>query len=287
MAQPARSSPCRWKMSRASLAATAITAPGLKRSMPALSQPGWLKRSPRLKIPGSGTNGRQPAANRLVPGPKLFGAAAGEILTAWSIATYIDRVAEAGKAEYALPMYVNVWLGEGEWAIPGESDLAGGAVAKLLDIYRWYTPHLDLVAPDIYIADLQGYEYECASYARQDNPLFIPESAPGGTNVWQMWKALAKYNAIGYCFFAVEHILAADGTLRPDMAPLVESFQAAASAIPLLLKYQGAGHLYAVAQEEGAGAQRLVFEGWWGLAEWGNSRFAVRRWAGLAPPGGG
>ena len=41
-------------------------------------------------------------------------------MTAWSIANYIDGVAEAGKAVYDIPMYINVWLMEQrEWSMAG------------------------------------------------------------------------------------------------------------------------------------------------------------------------
>ena len=87
---------------------------------------------------------------------EMFGWAGGEMMTAWSIACYIDAVAAAGQAAYDLPMYLNVWLGEGGWAVSGESYPSGGAVGKVLDIYRWFTPHIALIAPDIYAADSRG-----------------------------------------------------------------------------------------------------------------------------------
>lgn len=40
----------------------------------------------------------------------MFGEAANEVFMAWSYASYIEAVAHAGKAEYALPMYVNAQL---------------------------------------------------------------------------------------------------------------------------------------------------------------------------------
>ena len=36
-------------------------------------------------------------------------------MTTLSIATYIDTLAEAGKAIIDLPMFVNVWMMEGNW----------------------------------------------------------------------------------------------------------------------------------------------------------------------------
>ena len=110
--------------------------------------------------------------------PELFGWSAGELMTAWSFATYIDGVAEAGKAVYHIPMFINVWTMEGNkpWSIPGEDYPSGGAVTTMLDIYKWFTPHIDLIAPDIYLLNPRRYESMCAAYARDDNPLFTPES---------------------------------------------------------------------------------------------------------------
>jgi hypothetical protein len=199
----------------------------------------------------------------------LFGATAGELMTAWSIANYIDRLAEAGKAIYDLPMYINVWLGEAGWSLPGESYPSGGAVGKVLDIYKWFTPHIDLIAPDIYVADSRGYETECATYTRDDNPLFVPESAPDSSNPWLMFRAVADYNAIGYAFFGLEQIVAEDGSLRPEAHMVADSFRCLAAAIPLLLRYQGTGQVHAVVQEENQVAQQLTLDGFLGLVEFG------------------
>jgi beta-galactosidase GanA len=201
--------------------------------------------------------------------PKVFGWAAGEMMSAWSIAMYIDSIAEAGKSVYDIPMYINVWLGEHGWRIPGESYPSGGAVGRTLDIYKWFTPHIDLIAPDIYVSNDRGFETMCALYARDDNPLFIPESTPGGSNAWNIFRALGDYNAIGYAFFAVEHILAEDGSLRADHQMLVDSFRCAKAAIPLLLAYQGTGKVHAIVQEENLRAQALSLDGWMGMAEFG------------------
>lgn len=199
--------------------------------------------------------------------PELFGWAAGELLSAWSIAAYIDGVAEAGQASYDIPMYINVWLGAGR--LPGEGYPSGGAVSKVLDIYKWFTPHVGLIAPDIYIQDSRNYESVCASYARDDNPLFVPESAPGSGNTWNMFRAIANYNAIGYHFFAVEHIVAEDGSVRPECQMIVDSVRCVAAAIPLLLKYQGTGKIHAIIQEELMLTQLLDLDGYLGLVLFG------------------
>jgi hypothetical protein len=204
--------------------------------------------------------------------PDLFGAAGGEMMSAWSIATYIDRLAEAGQAVYDIPMYINVWLGEMGWRIPGDSYPSGGAVVKTLDIYVWFTPHIALIAPDNYIQDSRGYEAISAAYSRPDNPLFVPESGPIGSNAWNMFRAIADYNAVGYACFGIEHMIAPDGTPQPFAQMVVDSFRCAAAAIPLLLKYQGTGKIHAVIQEEGMGHQVLKLEGYHGMAQFGPGR---------------
>ena len=199
---------------------------------------------------------------------EVFGPLAGELFTAWSIAVYIDRLAEAGKAAYALPMYVNVWLHQ-DWELAGESYPSGGAVRNALDIYKWFAPHLDLIAPDIYIGDSRTYEAICATYAREDNPFYVPESGSQGSNAWLMFRAVADFNAIGYHCFGVESILAEDGSIRPEARQVVDSFRCLAGAVPLLLKFQGTGKIHAVVQEENLGVQMLSLEGYLGRVQFG------------------
>ena len=202
---------------------------------------------------------------------EAFGWEGGELLTAWTIARYIDRIAEAGKEAYPLPMYVNVWLGEVEWSIPGDSYPSGGAVTKVLDIYRWCAPHLDLIAPDIYPQDPFGFRRLCEAYSRGDNPLLVPESPTGGANAWNIFRAIADHCAIGYACFGVERMLDEAGALRPEAQELAGSWRAVAAAIPLILTYQGTGRLHAVAQDENMSFQRLDLDGYIGLAQFGDA----------------
>ncbi len=210
----------------------------------------------------------------------VFGRHGAELLTAWSIARYTDRIAEAGKGVYPLPMYVNVWLGEVEWGVPGDSYPSGGAVTRVLDVYRWFAPHLDLIAPDIYPQDPFGFRRLCGVYSRADNPFLIPESPTGGANAWNVFRAIADHGAIGYACFGVERVIDDDGALRPESAELAGSWQAVAAAIPLILRYQGTGQLHAVAQDEYMASQRLELDGYTGLAVFGDAAvaYATKDW---------
>jgi hypothetical protein len=199
--------------------------------------------------------------------PELFGPHAGEFMTAWQIAHYIDGLAAAGKAVYRVPMTINVWLGEGGRRLAGEYP-SGGAVAKVLDIYKWFTPHIDIIAPDIYSASSAGYRFECEAYRRPDNPLFVPESGRAGSNARHMFYALGQYDAIGYFAFGIESMLDQEGNLRPESAPVAASFRAARLAIPLLLEHQGAGRVHAIVQEEHAAEQYLDLDGYIGVVRY-------------------
>ena len=59
-----------------------------------------------------------------------------EIFMAWSYARFVEHVAEAGKKEYPVPMFVNVW-GTTGW---GKSP-RGEAIDHVLDVWRAAAPH--------------------------------------------------------------------------------------------------------------------------------------------------
>ena len=198
----------------------------------------------------------------------LFGWQAGEFLSAWAVARYIDSVAAVGQTVYDIPMYMNVWLmevrrGDSRWMLPGESYPSGGGVTKVLDITRWFTPHLALIAPDIKFYNLRSFEAVCASYSRADNPFFLPETPPA----LSLFRAIADYNLLGYSrMYLLESIVAPDGSVRPGSQMGVDTIRCVASAIPLILKYQGTGRIYAVVQEDDIDAQRFDMEGYLGAA---------------------
>jgi hypothetical protein len=181
--------------------------------------------------------------------PELFGREAGKIMNTWSIARYIDGVAESGKAVYDIPMFIN------------------GINHQHLDVWKRATPHIDMIAPDIYTENSRIFENICAIHTREDNPLFVPES-----NADQyMFRAIADYNAIGYFFYGLEHLInPRDSSLRPDSQMVVDNIQATMAIAPLLLKYQGTGKIHAVIHEENLPSQRLDLEGYIGVVEFGD-----------------
>ena len=77
-----------------------------------------------------------------------------EIFMAWNFARYIGRVAEAGKAEYPMPMYVNCpQFGFGKAPAPVRGGQSGGPMPDAMDVWRAGAPRIDIFAPDIYGSD--------------------------------------------------------------------------------------------------------------------------------------
>jgi hypothetical protein len=179
---------------------------------------------------------------------EVFGPDADEYFAAYSVATYINEVAKAGKAVYNLPMYVNAWLrGERTLERPGDTYPSGGPTFNVLDIWKAVTPDINLIAPDIYHSDFIAFQRDCNYYRRPDNPLFIPETGGTTVNARYLFYALAD-GALGFSPFGVDEL---DGTrkLRPELAAMAMNYQLLAPAIPTLTELQSAGKLHCAVAE--------------------------------------
>jgi hypothetical protein len=160
---------------------------------------------------------------------EVFGEGGAEVFMAWHIGRYVDRVAEAGKAEYGLPMLANAWLKVGASAVAGFYP-SGGPVYTMLDVWKAAAPHIDVLAPDIYAADFRGV---CAAYTRPDNPLIIPETHRDARAASTALYAFAQHDAICFAPFGI------DGAQVPH--PLTDSYRLLAEMMPLLCERQGQG----------------------------------------------
>jgi beta-galactosidase GanA len=167
---------------------------------------------------------------------EVFGRGLGtdEIFMAWHYARYIGRVAKAGKAEYALPMYVNAALIRPNFK-PGQYPSAG-PLPHLMDIWRAGAPEIDLLAPDIYFPNFVEW---VEKYHRSGNPLFIPEAGRGAENPANAFYAIGKHDAIGFSPFAIEDIA------RPD-SELALAYGVLRQLSPVILEKQGTGAMMGV-----------------------------------------
>jgi len=199
-----------------------------------------------------------------------FGDHGSECMNAYATASYINAVVEAGKAVYDIFMYTNVWLDNQGWNVPGFNYPSGGAVARTLDIWKYAGPALDLIAPDIYHPDKEEYERAMRIYDRDDNALYIPESACDGEyNIRGIFHAIADHNSIGHHVFGVETMVDNDGYLRDAMIPMVKSLSMVNDILPLILKYQGTGRIHAITQNEGQTHGYYEFGDWMCQVEFG------------------
>jgi len=165
---------------------------------------------------------------------EVFGEAATEVFMAWRYASYIDSVAQAGKRQYALPMYVNAQL-PSLMERPGEYP-SGGPHPYYLQVYRAVAPAIDFYSPDIYWPE---FEYWVREYQIQGNPIFIPEarieSAP--------YNALYAYGAaraFGFCPFGIDSLHAPASSTDP-MPAIMQTYAALSSLEDMLSTAQSAG----------------------------------------------
>jgi hypothetical protein len=174
--------------------------------------------------------------------PEIFGASkqTDELFMAYHYSRYVDQVAAAGKQQYALPLYTNVWMNyvgsdgdnqfpniAGGGGFPGDYP-SGGAVVNVLDIWQKYAPNLDFIAPDVYLND---YASSCAHYRHRGQPLFIPEQRRDEYGARRIWTAYASYQALGVSPFGID-------TLNPKDSPFRRHYGLLAQVSDLVLEAQ-------------------------------------------------
>jgi|SRR5450432_82670 len=134
---------------------------------------------------------------------KIFGEDADEYFQAWSVARFIDQVAASGKAEYGLPMYINVALRDPLTHPKATNYESGGATDNVIPLWKVAAPHIDLLAPDIYLPGTEVVLKVLELYHRVDNPLFVPEIAFIPENLKYLYSVLG-FGGIGYSPFGID-----------------------------------------------------------------------------------
>ena len=153
-----------------------------------------------------------------------------EIFMAWYFARYTNRVAETGKTEYALPMFVNAALIRPGHR-PGQYPSAG-PLPHLMDVWRAGAPKIDFLSPDIYF---QNFAEWVRRYDRSGNPVFIPEAMPGPVDSVNALYAIGQHNAIGFSPFSIDSLDA------ETTAAVTESYELLTQLTALVLANQGKG----------------------------------------------
>ena len=141
---------------------------------------------------------------------EVFPGVADEAFQAWHQARYVNAVAEAGKREFPIPFYCNVWLAyppgelpERRIPTPGIGYPSGGPNQRMLPIWKAAAPSIDLIGPDLYSSSPDFVLAVMDTYARPDNPLWIPESGQGDEYAPYFFSALGR-GGIGFSPFGVD-----------------------------------------------------------------------------------
>ena len=163
---------------------------------------------------------------------EIFGEGLGtdEIFMAWHYAQYTNRIVDAGKTEYPLPMFVNAALIRPNYK-PGQYPSAG-PLPHIIDIWRAGGPLIDFFSPDIYF---QNFAEWCLKYHRSGNPLFIPEAIRDAQASANVFYAIGQHDSIGFCPFSIESINDADND------PIAKAYDVLSQLAPVILKNQGKG----------------------------------------------
>src|SRR6476660_2908485 len=165
---------------------------------------------------------------------EVFGKGPGtdELFMAWYFARYANRVADAGKAEYSLPMFVNAALIR-PGHMPGQYPSAG-PLPHLMDIWRAGAPKIDFLSPDIYF---QNFAEWVRRFDVSGNPVFIPEAMPGPIDSVNGMYAIVQHNAIGFSPFSI------DSLDEQTTENLTASYDLLKQLSALILEHQGEGSI--------------------------------------------
>jgi Domain of unknown function (DUF5597)/Beta-galactosidase len=132
-----------------------------------------------------------------------FGADADEFFHVWHVASFIGKVAAAGKSIYPLPMLVNASIRNPLSPGPPTSYQVGGPNDNVFPLWKAAAPAVDILSPDIYLSNTEAYLKALDLYNRPDNPLFVPETIGHGALTRFLFAAIGR-GAIGYAPFGMD-----------------------------------------------------------------------------------
>ncbi len=163
---------------------------------------------------------------------------ADEVFMAWHVARFIDEVAAAGKAQYALPMYANAWLGPQRADDQAGNYPSGGPVPRVFDVWAAGGKHLDWLSPDVYVDDFPGW---ASRYVTATNPLFVPEAR---FVVGNLFETLGRFRGMGFGPFGIE-----DGVADNQIA---DAYRVLGGMLPVIADAQARGTVHGFVLEPAA-----------------------------------
>ena len=134
----------------------------------------------------------------------VFGKDADEFFHAYQIAHYVNQIAQAGKAVYPLPMYVNAALSDPLKDQDPSTYASGGPTRTVLDVWKAAAPAIDLLAPDIYVSKYEVAMADIGWYHRPDNALLVPEIGDQASYARYFFSVLGN-QGIGFSPFGIDY----------------------------------------------------------------------------------
>ncbi|MYM24822.1 beta-galactosidase [Duganella sp. FT135W] len=234
---------------------------------------------------------------------QVYGDYADEYFHAYSIASYIEEIAKAGRAVYNLPMYVNNSQRDSTedpikpWH---ENFASGGPTYDVIDIYRAAAPHIDFAGPDIYGPDWKKFTASLNHFQRKDNPLMVPEMSNAPEYVRYTWLVLGR-GAIGFSPFGIDYAdysnypLGHKATDKTMVEPFGKIYAAFRPMERQWAKWSFEGRTYGVAEGDDRQPQTLDMKGWKATISFREWQFGEREYfkhikdlpAGTESPNGG
>lgn len=177
-----------------------------------------------------------------------------EIFMAWYYARYADAVAQAGKQELPVPMYMNSWLVQDTDKTPGDWP-TGGPVEHNHDLYRAGAPGIDVLSGDFHGID---FVENATRYTRFGNPLFTPEERASAEGIANAFLAYGHFKALGWSVIGIDSVQRLQGAapggvaqataapVDPANLPLSQAYNTLGQLAPFILEHQSKGTIEAV-----------------------------------------
>lgn len=225
--------------------------------------------------------GKQPGA-----WADVFGKDADEFFHAWSIASYVGAMAEAGRAVYDLPMYANAALRDPINPQEPGSYASGGPTHNVLGVWKAAAPSLDLLAPDIYIRQHAPYVAALDHYARSDNPLFVAETGNDVDYARFFFEALGR-GAVGFAPFGIDYTgysnypLGAKRVTPEALKPFAANYSLVAPFAREWARLAFESRVWGAAKPDDAASQTLDLGRWRATVEYKEWQFGFSHWSWL------
>jgi hypothetical protein len=225
---------------------------------------------------------------------QVFGEDADETFMAWYIADYIEQVAAAGKAEYALPLYVNAALRDPFKPGHAPSYESGAPTDNNIALWKIAAPAVSLVAPDIYLPEYAKYIKVMELYKSDKNPLLIPETGNSAAFARYVFAAVGQ-GAIGWAPFGLDLTRYSNlGEGGPEameadaLKPVARQYELLGPIARRLAQGNLDGKVRGASEDPDEHIQTLDFTRWQAVLEYGMPSFG--NWMkpkGNNPPDGG